>query len=219
METKLNPILINRAVEIYATQPNVHHKDVANELGINPKTLKKLRGDAKFWHRVYNHFMISYEGEIIDVVRAMLREAKAGNTSAGRLVMEHSGKLKQHLDIRISSPYEQWLSSQGAKQLEPSKEIPRSKSSEVQDTNWIQDAEIVEPPEDVKDEIDVMDKKLIKKKKWLERRRELHSWFKRAEAVGIAPLPAKRPTKGQRMDWEMSVIRAEEEQLNTNAES
>ena len=40
METKLNPILINRAVEIYATQPNVHHKDVANELGINPKTLK-----------------------------------------------------------------------------------------------------------------------------------------------------------------------------------
>ena len=89
METKLNPILINRAVEIYATQPNVHHKDVANELGINPKTLKKLRGDANFWKQVYDYFMISYEGEIIDVVRAMLREAKAGNTSAGRLVMEH----------------------------------------------------------------------------------------------------------------------------------
>ena len=45
METKLNPILINRAVDIYATTPNVQHKDVADELGINPKTLKKLRSD------------------------------------------------------------------------------------------------------------------------------------------------------------------------------
>jgi len=134
----------------------------------------------------------------------MLREAKAGNTSAGRLVMEHSGKLKKHLNIRITSPYEQWMSSQG-KQLEPSKEIPKLK----QDANWIEDAEIVEPPDDVQDEIDVMDKKLVKKKKWLERRRELHSWFKRAEAVGIAPLPARCPTKGQKLAWEERIIQAE----------
>ena len=205
METKLNPILINRAVEIYATQPNVHHKDVANELGINPKTLKKLRSDANFWKQVYDYFMVSYEGEIIDVVRAMLREAKAGNTSAGRLVMEHSGKLKQHLNIRITSPYEQWMSSQG-KQLEPSKELLTLRNGV---SPSIQNAEIIEPPEDVKADIDVMDKKLIKKKKWLERRRELHSWFKRAEAVGIAPMPARRPTKGQRLAWEESIIQAE----------
>ena len=205
METKLNPILINRAVEIYATQPNVHHKDVANELGINPKTLKKLRGDANFWKQVYDYFMVSYEGEIIDVVRAMLREAKAGNTSAGRLVMEHSGKLKQHLNIRITSPYEQWMSSQG-KQLEPSKELLTLRNGV---SPSIQNAEIIEPSEDVKADIDVMDKELVKKKKWLERRRELHSWFKRAEAVGIAPLPARRPTKGQRLAWEESIIQAE----------
>ena len=205
METKLNPILINRAVEIYATQPNVHHKDVANELGINPKTLKKLRSDANFWKQVYDYFMVSYEGEIIDVVRAMLREAKAGNTSAGRLVMEHSGKLKQHLNIRITSPYEQWMSSQG-KQLEPSKELLTLRNGV---SPSIQNAEIIEPSEDVKADIDVMDKELVKKKKWLERRRELHSWFKRAEAVGIAPMPARRPTKGQRLAWEESIIQAE----------
>ena len=208
METKLNPVTINKAVEIYATHPNVHHKDVANELGINPKTLKKLRGDANFWHKVYDYFMISYEGEIIDVVRAMLREAKAGNTSAGRLVMEHSGKLQQHLNIRISSPYESWLASQG-KQLEPSKELLGTKVPRI---NAIQDAEIVEPPADVKDNIDVMDRELIKKKKWMDRRRELYSWGKRAEAVGIAPLPPKRPTRGQRLTWEESIVRAEQEQ-------
>ena len=54
-----------------------------------------------------------------------------------------------------------------------------------------------------------MDKELIKKKKWLQRRRELHSWFKRAEAVGIAPLPARRPTPGQRKEWEDSIVKAE----------
>jgi hypothetical protein len=116
--------------------------------------------------------------------------------------MEHSGELKQHLNIRISSPYEQWMSSQG-KQLEPSKEIPRLKTPEVQN------AEIVEPSEDVKADIDGMDKELVKKKKWLDRRQELYSWYKSAEAVGIAPLPAKRPTKGQRLAWEESIIQAE----------
>ena len=74
-------------------------------------------------------------------------------------------------------------------------------------------------PEQIQQEFNHIDKQLIKKKKWLQRRKELHSWYKRAEAVGIAPLPAKRPTKGQRLAWEMSIIQAEEEQANTNAES
>ena len=205
METKLNPILINRAVDIYATTPNVQHKDVADELGINYKTLLKLRKDADFWKKVWDTYLVTYEADVLDVCRSMVREALAGNTSAGRLVLEHSGKLQKNINITISSPFERWLANEDRKQLEPSKEI-----------NCI-DAEIV--PEAIQQEFNHIDKQLIKKKKWLERRKELHSWYKRAEAVGIAPLPAKRPTKGQRMDWEMSVIRAEEEQLNTNAES
>ena len=34
-------------------------------------------------------------------------------------------------------------------------------------------------------------------------------WKKRAEAVGIKPLPSKRPTPAQRKDWEKSIIEAE----------
>ena len=203
METKLNPILINRAVDIYATTPNVQHKDVADELGINYKTLLKLRKDADFWKKVWDTYLVTYEADVLDVCRSMVREALAGNTSAGRLVLEHSGKLQKNINITISSPFERWLANEEKKQLEPSKEIF--------------EGELV--PEEIQQEFNHIDKQLVKKKEWLERRRELHSWYKRAEAVGIAPLPAKRPTKGQRMDWEMSVIRAEEEQLNTNAES
>ena len=71
----------------------------------------------------------------------------------------------------------------------------------------IQDAELV--PAEIQQEFNHIDKQLIKKKQWLERRKELHSWYKRAEAVGITPMPARRPTKGQRLVWEESIIQAE----------
>ena len=211
METKLNPILINRAVDIYATTPNVQHKDVADELGINYKTLLKLRKDADFWKKVWDTYLVTYEADVLDVCRSMVREALAGNTSAGRLVLEHSGKLQKNIHITISSPFEQYLESQERKQLEPSKEIPRLKSSEVQD------AELV--PEAIQQEGKHIDSELVKKMATLEKRRELYGWSRRAEAVGIAPMPPRRPTKGQRLEWEMSIIQAEDEQSNTNAES
>ena len=103
------------------------------------------------------------------------------------------------------------MESQERKQLEPSKEIPRAKLHDVQD------AELV--PERIQQEGQHIDRELEKKKATLEKRRELYSWSRRAEAVGIAPMPPKRPTKGQRLEWEMSIIRAEDDQSNTNAES
>ena len=203
MKTVLNPHLVNKAVDIYATTPNVQHNFVADELGISYKTLLKLRKDADFWKKVWDTYLVTYEADVLDVCRSMVREALAGNTSAGRLVLEHSGKLHKNIHITISSPFEQYLESQQGKQLEPSKEII--------------EAEVV--PVEIQQEFQHIDRELLKKKAVLEKRRELYSWSRRAEAVGIAPMPPKRPTKGQRLDWEMSIIRAEDEQSNTNAES
>jgi hypothetical protein len=203
MKTVLNPHLVNKAVDIYATTPNVQHNFVADELGISYKTLLKLRKDADFWKKVWDTYLVTYEADVLDVCRAMVREALAGNTSAGRLVLEHSGKLQKNINITISSPFEKYLASQERKQLEPSKEII--------------EAEVV--PEQIQQEFQQIDRELIKKKAVLEKRRELYSWSRRAEAVGIAPMPPRRPTKGQRLEWEMSIIRAEDEQSNTNAES
>ena len=203
MKTVLNPHLVNKAVDIYATTPNVQHNFVADELGISYKTLLKLRKDADFWKKVWDTYLVTYEADVLDVCRAMVREALAGNTSAGRLVLEHSGKLQKNINITISSPFEQYLESQQGKQLEPSKEII--------------EAEVV--PVEIQQEFQQIDSELVKKKAVLDRRRELYSWSRRAEAVGIALLPPRRPTRGQRLDWEMSIIRAEDEQSNTNAES
>ena len=118
METKLNPYIVNKAVDIYATTPNVQHKDVADELGVTYKTLLKLRKDADFWKKVWDTYLVTYEADVLDVCRSMVREALAGNTSAGRLVLEHSGKLQKNINITISSPFEQYLESQERKQLQ-----------------------------------------------------------------------------------------------------
>ena len=212
MKTVLNPHLVNKAVDIYATTPNVQHNFVADELGISYKTLLKLRKDADFWKKVWDTYLVTYEADVLDVCRAMVREALAGNTSAGRLVLEHSGKLQKNINITISSPFEKYLESQQGKQLEPSKEV-----SSLNGSRLIQDAEVV--PVEIQQEFQHIDSELVKKKAVLEKRRELYSWSRRAEAVGIAPMPPRRPTKGQRLEWEMSIIRAEDEQSNTNAES
>jgi len=51
--------------------------------------------------------------------------------------------------------------------------------------------------------------KEIKKERWLNRRKELYHWKKRAEAVGIKPMDAKKPTRTNRALWEESIIKAE----------
>ena len=119
---KLNPILEKRAVDLYAHTPNIKHSEVAKQLEISDKTLLKLRKDGNFWDKVYSTFMQSFEGELPDILRAMCREAKAGNQMAARLVLEHSGKLQKNIHVTIASPFEQWLASNG-ESIEPSKEI------------------------------------------------------------------------------------------------
>jgi len=210
MKTVLNPHLVNKAVDIYATTPNVQHNFVADELGISYKTLLKLRKDADFWKKVWDTYLVTYEADVLDVCRSMVREALAGNVQAGRLVLEHSGKLQKNIHITISSPFEKYLESQEKRQLEPSKEVQLSKATTIE-------AEVV--PVEIQQEFNHIDKQLIERKVYLEKRKQLYGWSRRAEAVGIAPMPPKRPTKGQRLDWEMSIIRAEDEQSNTNAES
>ena len=214
-QSKLSPITIDRAVELYALTPNAVHKQIAEELSISSKQLLKLRREPKFWSDVYDRYMITFEGDIPDVLRATVREAKAGNVQAQRLVLEHSGKLQKHLNITIKSPYELWLASNN-KQLEPSKAIQRNGSSiDIQDaeivTDKLPDRTADNSRQAVEENFAKLDKELIKKKKWLHRRHELYTWSKRADLVGIAPLPPRRPTKGQRLAWEESIVKREEE--------
>ena len=212
-ELALKPVY-DKAVHVYATTPEVNHQDVAVMLGVSENTLYKLRRDPNFWAKVYDYYMVSFEGDVVDVLRAMLREAKAGNVQAGRLVLEHSGKLQKNINITIDSPFEKWM-------------------AKVEGGVEITDAEIVDDIQAIPDDFKGLPERQKEKGTWKERkdnqrlqkelnkeesrfkrneaRKIMRSWLKRAKLANVDPLPARRPTPGQRKAWEKEIIAAEKQ--------
>ena len=195
------------AVEHFATNPNITVKDLASELGINERTIVKWRTDPNFMDAIYDRYMVLFGGELPAVLSAMIREAKSGNVQAGRLVLEHSGKLVKNINVTVDSPFEKYLKAvdvdiEDAEVIEVMEEIPIIETLPDRD---------IEPPikrnKREKKQID----DAIKKEQYSQKRKEWYKWNKRAKAAGVDPLSARRPTKGQRKTWEDEIIKRESE--------
>ena len=195
------------AVEHFATNPNITVKDLASELGITERTIVKWRTDPNFMDAIYDRYMVLFGGELPAVLSAMIREAKSGNVQAGRLVLEHSGKLVKNINVTVDSPFEKYLKAvdvdiEDAEVIEVMEEIPIIETLPDRD---------IEPPikrnKREKKQID----DAIKKEQYSQKRKEWYKWQKRAKAAGVEPLSARRPTKGQRKAWEDEIIKRESE--------
>ena len=210
MRTKGLQILptIERAVEIYATEPEVTHQQVADKLGMNVKTLMKIRRDPNFWAKVYDHYMVTFEGDVVNVLKATVREATAGNVQAQRLVLEHSGKLQKNINITIDSPFEKWMAK-----LEGGVEITDAEVIEdMPEFSELPPRTADNSPFKAKEELNKLQNSVNKAKVSKNRnelRREQYKWVKRAEAVGVDRLKAKRPTPGQKKAWQEKIIAKE----------
>ena len=196
------------AVEHFATNPSVKIKELALELGINERTIVGWRTDPNFMDAIYDRYMVLFGGELPAVLNAMIREAKSGNVQAGRLVLEHSGKLVKNINVTVDSPFEKYLKTvdiddvEDAEIVEMMEEIPIIESLPERD---------IEPPvkrnKREKNQID----DAIKQEQYNQKRKEWYKWKKRAKAAGVEPLSARRPTKGQRKTWEDEIIKRESE--------
>ena len=196
------------AIELFALNPSITVKEVAAKVGVSDICVSKWRQDPMFIDKIYERYMTEFGSQLPAVINAMVREAKHGNVQAARLVLEHSGKLVKNVNITIDSPFEKFLKAEDVEDAEVVEifddvvipdDLPERKPSKT-----VKEEKIA-----LKSEI-AKDKKNSKKKTRNEMRREWHKWKKRAKAVGIDPLPAKKPTKGQRKEWELSIIAAEE---------
>ena len=152
--------------------------------------------------------MLHFGLELPSVLDSMIREAKAGNVQAGRLILEHSGKLVKNINVTIDSPFEKFLKN-------------------ISDAEIVEDEDIIEaainvdsnfsdlPPRKVesqykREEVEKnTTKNLIKKAKTNAKQKVWYMWRKRAKAVGVSPLKGRRPTPNQRKEWEESIINAE----------
>ena len=207
---------IDKAVQIYANTPDVTHEQVALMCGISEKSLYSIRRDPNFWDAVYEAYMVEYSYEEVQVLRAMVREAKAGNVQAGRLVLEHGGKLQKNIHVTIDSPFEKWLKKADIGDVQDA-EIVDDVPIELQDFSELPERkkkdDNVKAKEDhskVRKALEKAEKLASKKAKRNLARKELRKWQRRANLAEIEPLPARRPTKGQRKAWEDSIIEAEQ---------
>ena len=192
------------AIELFALNPSMTIKEVAEKVGVAERCVSKWREDSNFIDKIYERYMTEFGSQLPAVINSMVREAKHGNVQAARLVLEHSGKLVKNVNITVDSPFEKFLKTE---------DVEDADFEEVFDDVVIpEDLPPREKPMSIKQEKIVLKKvidKELNKKNRNEKRKEWYRWKKRAEAVGIEPLSARRPTKGQRKEWELSIIEAE----------
>ena len=92
------------AVDLIAYYPELSLQQVADKVGVSKACIEKWKQDPNFVDAVYDKYMVSFGLEIPQVLDSMIREAKAGNVQAGRLVLEHSGKLVKNINVTVADP-------------------------------------------------------------------------------------------------------------------
>jgi len=195
------------ALELYANNPGIKAKDVAKKLEVSIQCVYKWKQDAEFNAKIYERYEELVVGELPSIMKSMIREAKEGSVNAAKFVFEALGKYQKQVNVTIDSPFEKFL-----------KKVDDAEIVDAEVTEVFVDAPIDRdlPPRkpkvsDNKDKIHVRSviKKEMEKLTRNEKRKIWYKWKKRAEAVGIEPLKAKRPTKLQRKEWEESILEAE----------
>ena len=200
------------AAELLALNPHLTVQKVAEKVGVTERTIHLWKQDPNFVEAIYDRYMLEFGVEIPAVLNAMVREAKEGNVQAGRLVLEHSGKLVKNVNVTIDSPFEKFLKGAQVAEVVSDEDIIDVAAETVNDDSL--------PERNTEDQgkraarekkITIKEiKKEEERTKYNAKQKEWYKWRKRAKKVGIAPLKGRRPTPGQRKEWQKSIILAEE---------
>jgi len=198
------------AIELFALNPNMTIQQVADKLETPRKTVKYWRTDPNFLEACYDRYMTEFGTFLPSVLNSMVREAQAGNVQAARLVLEHSGKLVKNINVTIDSPFEKFLKAVPDAEIVNDEDIidVMDKVEEIPIIESLPERDIEPPATRSRREKKQIDEAL-KKEQYSQKRKEWYRWNKRAKAVGVEPLSARRPTKGQRKTWEDEIIKRE----------
>ena len=194
---KLKPSM-GIAIDMMVTDPEAKIKDVAEEAGVAVSTIQRWMKDPEFVEVFYQKYMVTFGSKLPKILNSMIREAEAGNVQAGRLVLEHSGKLIKRVEVAYhKSPFEKFLTTQDAEIMDVDYEVMPQRP-------------IVPDKPITKKESAQKQKRLDRKN---EKRREARNWRKRAERIGIEKPDKGRQTPAQRKAWQEK-IESREKALN-----
>lgn len=200
------------AIDILINNPEITKTQLAEELKMSPSTIHGWFADDRFVDMYYKKYMISFNAKLPMVLNSMIREAVEGNVQAGRLVLEHSGKLVKNINVTVDSPFEKFLK---AEQID-AEDIIDAESEEVTEIldtlperNPINDKPKKRQSEENKVLEQIKKGKKPKRKKAREDRAKRYQLLRRAEKVGLDPLPSRRPTESERRKWIEEIVRRE----------
>lgn len=201
------------AIELLINNPELNKTELANELNMTPQTIHNWFSDDRFVEMYYKKYMISFNAKLPMVLNSMVREAVEGNVQAGRLVLEHSGKLVKNINVTVDSPFEKFLK---ATEIDAT-EVIDVESEEIQQAievlpkrNPINDKPLKRTQQEKKAVQQIKKGKKPYRQKRREDRANRYALLQRAKKVGLDPLPAKRPTNNERRKWLEELIEREE---------
>ena len=202
------------AIDLLIHNPEITKRELAKELQVTPQTIHGWFADDRFVDMYYKQYMVSFNAKLPMVLNSMIREAVEGNVQAGRLVLEHSGKLVRNINVTVDSPFEKFLK---AEQIDDA-EIIDAESEEV--SNMIETLPERNPENNKPKKREIKEKKAVEKikkgkkpyrQKRREDRAERYALLQRAKKVGLDPLPSRRPTESERRKWLEQLIKLEKQ--------
>ena len=212
------------AIELLSQNPSLHQKAIAEKLNVDVRTVRGWLTDPDFIDEIYKRYMEVSGIELPGVIKAMIEEAKMGNVQAGRLILEHFGKLESRIKIQVESPFEKFMRMDG--EDAEFVDMTEEEQSDMDLVSKVMDMEDVELPErDIanssprlreKNEKKTLKESTIKEIKKEKVKKQLNNAYrlrKRAEAVGLKLLGSGRQSKGARDKWLEELQRLEFEKF------
>ena len=217
-------------IETYCKSPTITMKDLASKVGVTYQTLSNWMHDSTFIDQIYKRYMEVAGIELPNVIGAMIREAKSGNVQAGRLVLEHFGKLENKIKIQVESPFEKFVKAkevqaEEAEYVEEDEEVNSNTEGENADflnKLYIENESTISslPKRDVesqtarknreKEQIKYQTQKEVKKARYSSNSQTRYQIRKRAKAVGLEMMTTSgRPLKSEREEWLRELERLE----------
>ena len=196
------------AIELFCTNPTITQIQIADTVGVDKRTVNAWFANQNFVEAVYERYMEMSGIHLPEVIQSMIEEAKAGNVQAGRLVLEHFGKLENKLKIEVESNFERFMRLDDIEEAEfqvSDNEVEAfDKVSEVigssnplPERNPVNDYPKKREREEKKRVVKAT-KTAIRKSKEKDYQKRAYETRKRAKAVGLALLGNGRHSKGSR---------------------
>ncbi len=205
------------AVEALAVSPSINQKEIAINLGVCDKTIGNWLNDPLIIDAIYKRYMEVAGMKLPAVISAMIREAESGNVQAGRLILEHFGKLDNRIKVQVESPFEKFMRFEEVEvedaEFVDDKDVTNEVISFANEIHDMVNEDVVLPPRDKRndrpsnrkgDEQRAMVLSSQSEKKRLDKiqvQRNMYQRRKRARAVELDLLPAGRQTKSVRDGW------------------